>query len=203
MVEEQIFHRGIRDARILESFRLVPRHYFVPKGSKGLAYYDTPLPIGCGQTISQPYVVALMLDALKTGVMDRVLEIGTGSGYAAALLSRLVAEVYSIERIEGLVKEAQKVVSALGYNNIEFRTGDGTKGWPEQAPFDGILVSAGAPGIPGVLIDQLAPGGRLIIPIGAKHQQEMVRIIRGQDGRVSEERLGAVRFVPLIGDEGW
>ncbi|MDD3652968.1 MAG: protein-L-isoaspartate(D-aspartate) O-methyltransferase [Desulfotomaculaceae bacterium] len=203
MIEEQLILRGINNRDILQSMLIVPRHCFVSKQYQAYAYDDCPLPISAGQTISQPYIVALMVKALKPANTDRVLEIGTGSGYAAAVLSRIVAMVYTIERHEALGNEAQARLKALKYDNIQVRIGDGTKGWYEKSPFDGIIVSAGAPNIPQSLVDQLKPGGHIVVPVGDEITQELLILYKKHDGETSIEKIGAVRFVPLIGDEGW
>jgi protein-L-isoaspartate(D-aspartate) O-methyltransferase len=203
MVEEQIKNRGIHDERIIQAMIEVPRHRFVDQGQQAFAYEDGPLPIGHGQTISQPYIVAFMIEALMPASSHRVLEIGTGSGYAAAVLSRVVAEVYSIETVRPLFETAKKRLNELKYTNVHLRSGDGTKGWPEAAPFDSILVSAGAPLVPQSLVDQLAPGGRLVIPVGGRINQSLLRITRAADGELIQEELAMVRFVPLVGEEGW
>jgi protein-L-isoaspartate(D-aspartate) O-methyltransferase len=203
MVEQQLIDRGIRDRRLLAAFRLVPREAFVDESVADLAYEDGPLPIAGGQTISQPYVVALMIEALGVRPGDRVLEVGAGSGYAAAIVSRLAERVYAIERQAALAKEAAERLHRLGYDNVDVRIGDGTLGLPAAAPFDAILVSAGGPGIPTALIDELALGGRLVIPVGKPHAQRLLRLAKRQDGRVHREDLGPVSFVPLLGDAGW
>jgi len=203
MVEEQIIGRGIRNQAVLHSMLSVPRHLFVPDSLWEKAYHDGPLPIGRGQTISQPYVVALMAEALEPSPLDRVLEIGTGSGYGAAVLSLIVAAVYTLERHEALARQAESVFQDLNYNNIEVIIGDGTKGWPAEAPFDGIVVTAGAPDVPMSLLSQLVTGGRLIIPVGTQGQQDLLRLRKRADGKFVRESLGPVRFVPLIGEEGW
>jgi len=200
---EELATQGIRDERILESIRSVPRHLFVPSEQVDYAYYDMPLAIGLGQTISQPFIVAIMIDALQTRPEDRVLEIGTGSGYAAAVLSRLVERVYTIERHAKLAKEAGERFAALQYVNITPRVGDGSKGWPEDSPFDGIIVAAAGPVVPLSLKEQLAVGGRLVIPTGEKGQQKLLRVLRISKEEYQEETLCHVRFVPLIGEEGW
>jgi len=183
---------------------MMPREAFVPERLAELAYDDTPLPIGEEQTISQPYVVALMAEALELGPADKVLEIGAGSGYAAAVLSRIAREVWAIERHESLAHQARPRMERLGYSNVHILHGDGTLGWPEQAPFDAIAVAAGGPEVPPALLDQLAVGGRLVIPIGPDPRtQSLVRIRRLADGTFAREDLGAVRFVPLIGAQGW
>jgi protein-L-isoaspartate(D-aspartate) O-methyltransferase len=204
MVEQQLTRRGIEDPRVLAAMGEVPRAEFVAAEHRSAAYDDMPLPIGEGQTISQPYVVAYMAEALELREEDRVLEVGTGSGYAAAVLGRIVAEVFSVERHRELAESAAERLQRLGYDNVHVRCGDGTRGWPEEAPFDGIMVSAGAPSIGDSLLAQLAPGGRLIIPVGPDpSSQELLRVRKTSDGGTSEERFGAVRFVPLLGEEGW
>ena len=204
MVLEQIADRGIRDAAVLRAMRLVPRERFVPHASQRFAYDDGPLPIPANQTISQPYVVAYMIAALALRPEERVLEIGTGSGYAAAVLSRIVREVYTVERHRELADYAGERLAALGYDNVHVCHGDGTRGWPEHAPYDGIIVAAGGPGVPPSLRDQLAVGGRLVMPVGrSRQQQHLVRVRRRPDGDYDEERLAPVAFVPLIGVEGW
>ncbi|MCO5296306.1 MAG: protein-L-isoaspartate(D-aspartate) O-methyltransferase [Fimbriimonadaceae bacterium] len=203
MVDRQIWARGIRGAALLRAFREVPREAFVPEEFAAEAYADAPLPIGEGQTISQPYIVALMIEALELHSGARVLEIGTGSGYAAAILSHLAAEVYTVERHGSLATDAAALFEELGYGNVHVLHGDGTLGWPEHAPFDAILVSAGGPEVPPApLLEQLAEGGRLVVPVGSTRTQELIRL-RRCGGRFSREPLGAVRFVPLIGAEGW
>lgn len=204
MVQTQIADRGVRDERVLEAMRTVPREAFVPDHLAGQAYRDHPLPIDEGQTISQPYVVAWMIAALEPQPGDRVLEIGTGSGYAAAVLSRVVDEVYTVERFPALARQAGQRLERLGYLNVLVRAGDGTLGWPELAPYDGIVVAAGGPEVPRPLLGQLAPGGRLVIPVGPRPDlQRLIRVTRLRDGRLREEDLGAVRFVPLVGAQGW
>ncbi len=203
MVENQLVDEGIRDKAVLESMRLVPRHRFVSEDMKQFAYDSKPLPITHGQTISQPYIVALMAQALELKRDDKVLEIGTGSGYSAAVLSRIIEKVFTIERHPELAKTAEACFRDLYYDNIEIKVGDGTKGWIEKAPFNAILVTAGGPEVPVSLIDQLAPGGRLVIPVGLRKMQELIRVRCDESGDYIEENLGQVRFVPLIGDEGW
>jgi len=203
MVESQLITRGLRNKAVLQSMMAVPRHCFVPPHLQDHAYDDGPLPIGEGQTISQPYIVALMADALELDPGDRALDIGTGSGYAAAVLSRMVSEVYTVERYSRLAEEAVKRFRILGYDNIKVMVGDGTKGWPEEAPFDGIQVTAGAPEVPQTLFEQLRPGGRLVIPVGGMGFQELLCIEKNPDGIITRENLCAVRFVPLVGAEGW
>src|SRR5687768_2368237 len=197
MVETQIAARGVRDEAVLAAMRSVPRERYVPPSLREFAYDDTPLGIGSGQTISQPYVVAWMAEALELQAGDRVLEVGTGSGYAAAVLSRIAGAVFTIERHPELAERATRDLAAAGFANVKVRTGDGTLGWPEEAPFDAILVSAGGPDVPPTLLAQLAPGGRLVIPVGPTPRlQELVRIRRTPEGNV-RETLGRVQFVPL------
>jgi protein-L-isoaspartate(D-aspartate) O-methyltransferase len=202
MVEEQLRRRGISDPRVLEAMGKVPRHLFVPGDYQDSAYDDRPLPIGEGQTISQPYMVAIMTQSLELKGRERVLEIGTGSGYQAAVLAELSREVYTMERIPGLTQKAQKVLREQIHMNIFFRTGDGSKGWPEEAPFDGIIVTAGAPEIPQTFKSQLADGGRLVIPTGTRYTQTLYKLTREGDQFIEEDITGCV-FVPLVGDYGW
>lgn len=190
--------------RVMDAMAGVPREVFVPRSCRRLAYSDGPLPIGMGQTISQPYMVAWMAEALELVPRDRVLEVGTGSGYSAALLSRLGSAVYTVERHASLAHGARTVLERLGYDNVRVRHGDGSIGWPEHAPFDAIAVAAGGPDVPGALRDQLAPEGRLVMPVGpVAGRQVLVRERRGAAGRFSREQLGPVRFVPLVGEEGF
>ncbi len=196
MVEYQIKARGIKDKRVLSAMLKVPRHLFVPEEMKDMAYRDEPLPIGYGQTISQPYIVAYMTEALKLRPEDKVLEIGTGSGYQTAILAELVRDVYTIEIIPELSERAQETLKNLGYTNIEFLIGDGSKGWPEKAPFDAILVSAAPAEVPPALVEQLQINGRLVIPVGTD-SQELVLIKKTKKG-LEKTRLIGVRFVPLI-----
>ena len=202
MVESQLRARGIADEMVLDVMGKVPRHLFVDDAFHSKAYSDYPLPITNEQTISQPYMVALMTEALELKNTDRVLEIGTGSGYQSAVLSMLVEKVYSIERISALTERAGKVLDSLSCSNVILRVNDGTRGWPDEAPFDAILVTAGSPDVPHVLIDQLAPGGKLVIPVGDESIQELLRLTRS-GSRVKREALGACRFVKLIGEHGW
>ena len=202
MVREQIEARGIRDMRVLAAMREVPRHLFVSEDLRRRAYDDSPLPIGSQQTISQPYIVALMVEALEVASEDRVLEIGTGSGYEAAVLAKLCAELYSIERIPSLTAGARKVLDALGYGNVHLRVGDGGEGWPEAAPFAAIVMSAAARQIPRPLVEQLADDGRLVLPMGEDESQMLVRLRKSRGG-LREECLGECRFVKLIGPCGW
>ena len=203
-VERQIEGRGVRDFLVLEAMRTVPREKFVPHGLAVEAYDDTPLPIGSGQTISQPYIVAFMVEALGLVGGEKVLEIGAGSGYAAAVLAEIAGDVYTIERIGELAAEASENLVNAGYQHVHVRHADGTQGWAEQAPFDAILVSAGAPDIPSTLLHQLKVGGRMVVPIGDNpRSQELVRITRTGDDDFEQEDIADVRFVPLIGKEGW
>lgn len=199
MVESQLRGRGVSDSRVLDAMLRVPRHEFVPEQHRSQAYEDHPLPIGDGQTISQPYIVALMLQSLQLKPSDKVLEIGTGSGYVTALLAELAAEVFSIERHPALADKAREGLSELGYRNVHVITGDGTLGLPDAAPFDAITVAAAAPDLPAALIAQLREGGRMIIPVGTAESQQLqfVRMINGQPVVTARE---LVRFVPLIGD---
>lgn len=196
MVEDQIRRRGIKDRKVLKAMLRVPRHLFVPEQMKELAYGDEPLPIGEGQTISQPYIVAYMTEALRLGGRERVLEIGTGSGYQTAVLAEIVREVYTVELIPELSNRARAVLEKLGYRNIHFRVGDGTLGWPEHAPYDAILVSAAPAAVPPALVEQLKVGGQMVIPVGTDFQ-ELVLVTRKESGW-DERRLIGVRFVPLI-----
>jgi len=202
MVETQLAGRGISDSRVLEAMRRVPRHLFVEEALQEQAYSDFPLPIGEKQTISQPYIVALMTVTLGIEGHEKVLEIGTGSGYQAAILAELADRVFSIERFPGLAYRANQILQKLGYRNVIIRVADGSLGWPEEAPFDGIIVTAGTPRIPDPLIDQLAIGGRLVIPVGGKISQELVLVERTPEGKKVTE-LGGVRFVDLVGKWGW
>ncbi|SEM72784.1 protein-L-isoaspartate(D-aspartate) O-methyltransferase [Syntrophus gentianae] len=205
MVDTQIRARGIADSRILEAMSKIQRHLFVDEALADQAYNDNPLPIGELQTISQPYMVALMTDAMELKGRERVLEIGTGSGYQTALLAELADQVFSIERIASLANNARRILDHLGYYNVAIRVGDGTYGWKEEAPFDAILVTAGAPGIPQPLIEQLAIGGRLVLPVGGRSIQDLIKITRQSEDiqDVKKESLGGCRFVDLIGEYGW
>lgn len=203
MVETQIAARGVSDPAVLRAMRAVPREEFVPEELRSQAYMDGPLPIAAGQTISQPFIVASMVQSLKLKADDRVLEIGVGSGYAAAVIAEIVDEVYGIERHEELATTASERLERLGYDNIEICHGDGTRGWEEKAPFDAIVVAAAGPKIPESLKEQLAVGGRMVIPVGSStFDQSLVRITRTEKG-FEQEKLEAVRFVPLVGEEGW
>ncbi|TDI12008.1 MAG: protein-L-isoaspartate(D-aspartate) O-methyltransferase [Acidobacteria bacterium] len=198
MVERDLTARGVEDPQVLEAMRQVPRHLFVPEALRPHAYEDRPLPIGLGQTISQPYIVALMTALADVGPGDRVLEIGTGSGYQAAVLSVLAHRVYSIEILEELSLRAQKVLHETGRDNIEFRVGDGYRGWPEAAPFDAIVVTAAPPHVPQPLVEQLAQGGRLVIPVGTAYQELLV--LEKTAGGLVRRRSIPVRFVPMTGE---
>lgn len=202
MVNEQLKARGITNPKVLGAFLEVPRHKFVEEYLKYKAYDDYPLTIGFGQTISQPYMVALMTEALDPQPEDKILEIGTGSGYQAAILSRITRIVHTIERISALASRARKTHDELGYFNIHIRIGDGTVGFAKEAPFDGIVVTAGAPHVPEALIDQLGEGGKLIIPVGDQALQDLKRFTKTSEG-IKEESLGGCRFVKLIGKNGW
>jgi len=202
MVKLQLERRKIKDQRVLEAMRKVPRHKFVPERMRGEAYDDHPLPIGEGQTISQPYMVAIMTELLELRGEEKVLEIGTGSGYQLAILAELARETFSVERFGPLAEQSRDRLRELGYRNIEIRTGDGTLGWPERAPFDGIIVTAGAPRIPLPLIEQLSEGGRLVIPVGEERHQELYRVVK-EGGGTRKEYFGGCVFVPLVGEHGW
>jgi protein-L-isoaspartate(D-aspartate) O-methyltransferase len=203
MVSAQILSRGIKDHRVLNAMKETPRHLFVSPEIAEMAYEDRPLPIGHGQTISQPYIVALMTELARLGAADRVLEIGTGSGYQAAILSRLVAQVYTIEYIEALGLEARKRLKDLHYDNVEVRIGDGYQGWPEHQPFDAILVTAAIERIPQPLLDQLKPGAQMIIPLGAEAEsQNLVVVEKGRHGEIRRREVIPVRFVPFLGEKG-
>ncbi|WP_343520919.1 protein-L-isoaspartate(D-aspartate) O-methyltransferase [Sphingomonas sp.] len=203
MVEQQIAARGISDPALLDAMCAVPREAFVPAAMREFAYEDTPLPIKAGQTISQPYIVALMIEAARIGPGDCVLEIGLGSGYAAAVMSRIADQVYAIDRHAELSALARGRMARLGYGNVMIRTADGTAGWPEEAPFDAILVAAGGPELPAPLCRQLALGGRLVMPVGDADEQRLMRVTRAAEDVFEREDLGGVRFVPLVGAHGW
>lgn len=203
MVETQIVERGISDQRVIEAMHKVPRHLFVGEALRGHAYADGTLPIGEKQTISQPYTVASMSSALELKGDERILEIGAGSGYQTAVLAQLARRVYSIERITSLASRARRVLDQCGVTNVNLKVGDGTIGWKEQAPFDGILVAAGAPVVPADYLSQLEPGGRLVMPIGDMENQILLRVTKNSDGTFEEEQLMDCRFVPLIGEQGW
>jgi len=202
MVEEQVVARGVKDARVIAAMRKVPRHLFVEEALQNQAYSDRPLPIGEKQTISQPYMVALMTEALQLTGKEKVLEIGAGSGYQTAILAESARQVFSIERILSLTMKARMLLINLGYTNVEIKFSDGTEGWIGESPFDAIIVTAGSPDIPQPLVDQLAVGGRLVIPVGDESVQDLIRLTKTEEG-VKREDLGGCRFVKLIGKHGW
>jgi len=201
MISNQIVSRGIKDTQLIEAMRKVPRHLFVPENRRDSAYDDRPLPIGEGQTISQPYIVAFMTKALDLSLEDMVLEIGTGSGYQAAILAEIVREVYSIEVIPGLGEAARERLEKMGYKNISVKIGDGYEGWPEKAPFDGVIVTCAPEKIPKSLIDQLDKGGRMVIPVGEKRGIQKLVLIRKDKGMVIEKEVMDVLFVPMVRHE--
>ena len=203
MVESQIISRGISDQRVIDAMLKVPRHLFVDDALRGHAYADGSLPIGEKQTISQPYMVAAMTAALEQKGHERILEVGAGSGYQTAVLAQLVRRVYSIERITLLASRARKALDQFGVTNVNLKVGDGTIGWKEQGPFDGILVAAGAPVVPEGYLEQLEPGGRLVMPVGDLETQTLLRVTKHVDGTFEEERMMGCKFVPLIGEQGW
>jgi protein-L-isoaspartate(D-aspartate) O-methyltransferase len=203
MVDIHLARRGIRDERVLEAMRTVPRERFVREDLEEFAYDDSALPIEEQQTISQPYIVAAMIEAAEIEPDDRVLEVGAGSGYAAAVLGRIAAKVFAIERHPALVKLARERMAALGYDNVDIRVGDGTRGLEEEAPFGAILVAASGPEVPSALKHQLAIGGHLVIPVGGRDHQQLCKVTRISENRFEEDNLGAVMFVPLIGEQGW
>jgi protein-L-isoaspartate(D-aspartate) O-methyltransferase len=202
MVETQIAARGVRDERVLSAMREVPRHFFVPESYQTSAYNDSPLPIGKGQTISQPYIVAVMTEILRLLPTDKVLEIGSGSGYQAAILGKLAHTVVTVERIPEVAEIARANLARVGITNVTVVTGDGTIGYPEGAPFDGILITAATPAVPAPLIEQMAEGGRLVAPVGSRDLQELVRLTRHGE-QITRELFGGVVFVPLLGEHGW
>ena len=203
MVESQLAARGIVDTRVLEAMAWVPREDFLPEDRQSWAYRDRAVPLGHGQTVSQPYMVAAMTEALLLGPEDRVLEVGTGSGYQSAVLSAIAAEVFTIERLPDLQSAAEERLAALGISNVRFRVGDGSLGWPEEVPFDAIIVTAGAPSVPPALKSQVnEDGGRLVIPVGPRRQQSLIRYTRTGNEYVTERLLNCA-FVPLVGSEGW
>jgi protein-L-isoaspartate(D-aspartate) O-methyltransferase len=203
MVDTQLIARGIADRRVIEAMLKIPRHLFVQEAMAAQAYNDTSLPIGEKQTISQPYMVALMTELLALSGGETVLEIGTGSGYQAAVLSQLVRRVYTIERLPQLATRARRLFDELGLTNIAMKIDDGTVGWSTEAPFDAVIVTAGAPDIPEALVSQLAAGGRLVIPVGDQLDQELVRLVKSEDGTLLQEKSVPCRFVRLIGKDGW
>ncbi len=205
MVDSQIRSRGIRDERVMRAMEKIPRHLFIDEGLIDQAYSDGPLPIGEKQTISQPYIVAIMTEALELKGPEKVLELGTGSGYQAAILAELADRVFTIERIASLAQKARKLLESLNYYNVAIRVGDGTYGWREESPFDAILVTAGSPSIPRILVEQLVIGGRLVIPVGGRYSQSLIKLTRLSENPddVRKEDLGGCRFVNLIGEHGW
>jgi protein-L-isoaspartate(D-aspartate) O-methyltransferase len=202
MVEEQIVFRGIRDPRLLAAMRKVPRHEFLPAVLRDQAYGDHAIPIGEGQTISQPYMVAIMTEQLELTGAERVLEIGTGSGYQAAILAELCRKVYTVERVKGLADRARATLDRLGYGSVAVKVFDGTYGWKDMAPFDAIIVTAAAPDVPAPLLEQLAEGGRMVVPVGHRFSQVLVKVVKTPDGMTTRESIPCV-FVPLIGNHGW
>ena len=202
MVREQLVTRGIKDARVLEAMKKVPRHLFIEKKAGSDPYGDHPLPIGQEQTISQPYIVALMTEALEMTGDEKTLEIGTGSGYQTAILAELSNQVYTVERLPSLLETARGILEVLGYDNIQYKAFDGTLGWPEHQPYEAIMVTAAGPHIPKALVDQLAEGGRLVIPVGNRLTQDLIKVTK-KDGETTRRNLGGCRFVSLIGVDGW
>jgi protein-L-isoaspartate(D-aspartate) O-methyltransferase len=202
MVDEQIAARGVRDPRVLAAMRRVPRHEFMPEAMRVQAYGDHAMPIGEGQTISQPYIVALMSELLELRGEERVLEIGTGSGYQAAILAELCRKVYTIERVKVLAERARATLDRLGYRTVAMKVYDGTYGWKEMAPFDAIIVTAAAPDVPAALVEQLTEGGRLVIPVGERFSQVLMKVVKSTSGVVTQTSIPCM-FVPLIGAHGW
>ncbi len=202
MVDEQIIARGVKDERVLAAMRKVPRHLFIPEAIRGMAYADNALPLGENQTISQPYIVALMTELLELKGPERILEIGTGSGYQTAILAELCSKVYTVERIKTLADRARATLDLLGYKMVASKVYDGTYGWKEMGPFDAIMVTASAPDIPTPLVEQLKPDGRMIIPVGERYGQQLVKIIRTSDGITTQKSIPCM-FVPLIGNHAW
>lgn len=202
MVNEQIIPRGVKDERVLAAMRKVPRHEFLPEAIRGMAYGDHALPLGEGQTISQPYMVALMTELLELQDTERVLEIGTGSGYQAAVLAELCGKVYTVERVKILAERARATLDRLGYNSVAIKVYDGTYGWKDMAPFDAIMVTAGAPDIPAPLVEQLREGGRMVIPVGERYGQMLIKAVKTAGGIITLKSIPCL-FVPLIGNHGW
>ena len=202
MVDEQIAGRGVKDERVLAVMRKIPRHEFLPEGIRGMAYNDSALPLGEGQTMSQPYMVALMTELLGLKGAERVLEIGTGSGYQAAVLAELCQKVYTVERIKTIADKARATLDRLGYKSVAIKIYDGTYGWKEMAPYDAIIVTAGSPDIPAPLVEQLKEGGRLVIPVGDRYGQQLITVVKTAEGMITERSIPCV-FVPLIGNHGW
>lgn len=202
MVDDQIVDRGVKDERVLAAMRKVPRHEFLPEAIRGMAYQDSALPLGEGQTMSQPYMVAMMSELLELKGTERVLEIGTGSGYQAAVLAELCEKVYTVERIKLLADKARTTLDRLGYRGVAIKVYDGTYGWKEMAPFDAIMVTAGAPDVPTPLVEQLKIGGRMVIPVGERFGQVLRKIVKTAEGVVTERSIPCM-FVPLVGNHGW
>ena len=202
MVDDQIVGRGVKDERVLAVMRKIPRHEFLPEGIRGMAYNDSALPIGEGQTMSQPYMVALMTEFLGLKGTERVLEIGTGSGYQAAVLAELCQKVYTVERIKTVADKARATLDRLGYKSVAIKIYDGTYGWKEMAPYDAIIVTAGSPDIPAPLVEQLKEGGRMVIPVGDRYGQQLITVVKTAEGTITERSIPCV-FVPLIGNHGW
>ncbi len=202
MVDEQISARGVKDERVLAAMRKVPRHEFIPEAIRGMAYADNALPLGESQTISQPYIVALMTELLELKGSERVLEIGTGSGYQTAILAELCGKVYTVERIKILADRARATLDLLGYRTVASKVYDGTYGWKEMGPFDAIMVTASAPDVPTPLVEQLKQDGRMVIPVGERYGQQLIKIIRTPDGIVTQKSIPCM-FVPLIGNHAW
>ncbi|HYA88442.1 MAG TPA: protein-L-isoaspartate(D-aspartate) O-methyltransferase [Nitrospirota bacterium] len=202
MVDEQIVSRGIKDERVLLAMRKVPRHEFLPEAIRGMAYQDSALPLGEGQTMSQPYMVAVMSELLGLSGTERVLEIGTGSGYQAAVLAELCEKVYTVERIKILADRARATLDRLGYRSVAIKVYDGTYGWKDMAPFDAIIVTAGSPDIPAPLVEQLKEGGRMVIPVGERYEQTLTKVIKTAEGFVTDRSIPCI-FVPLIGNHAW
>jgi len=202
MVDEQIAGRGVKDERVLAVMRKIPRHEFLPEAIRGMAYSDSALPLGEGQTLSQPYMAALMTELLGLKGAERVLEIGTGSGYQAAVLAELCEKVYTVERIKTLADKARAQLDRLGYKSVAIKVYDGTYGWKEMAPFDAIIVTAGSPDIPAPLVEQLRAGGRMVIPVGDRYGQQLITVVKTAEGVTTERSIPCV-FVPLIGNHGW
>ena len=202
MVDEQIVGRGVKDERVLAVMRRIPRQEFLPEAIRGMAYTDNALPLGEGQTMSQPYMVALMTESLRLKGTERVLEIGTGSGYQAAVLAELCEKVYTVERIKTLADKARVTLDRLGYKSVAIKVYDGTYGWKEMAPFDAIIVTAGSPDIPAPLVEQLKEGGRMAIPVGDRYGQRLITVVKTTEGITTEQSIPCV-FVPLIGNHGW
>lgn len=202
MVEEQIVGRGVKDERVLAAMRKVPRHEFLPEAIRGMAYQDSALPLGEAQTMSQPYMVAVMSELLGLSGIERVLEIGTGSGYQAAVLAELCGKVYTVERIKILADRARATLDRLGYRSVAIKVYDGTYGWKDMAPFDAIIVTAGSPDIPAPLVEQLKEGGRMVIPVGERYGQMLMKVVKTPEGPITDQSIPCV-FVPLIGNHGW